>query len=356
MTDPGDRELDRLLKDAGARWRETQPAPRYSPLVLGPRARSSRLQPYATLIAVVAGAVLVVGVYSTLPARPVPNSNPPVAGVSASPTTEGTPTRFPTPQMTASPDPLGMQVIEEGDRVAARGVVRDMRAAGLFICSSDLGGFAGDDGDGECFGVPVVGVDGPSLPGWSDGRSAVVEITGRWTGAALAVEQVIEDVPPASSPTTSPRYAPCPEPPSGWTPDRAAGADEEAARRLQAELEAHPELYSRAWLAVSDPRLSSVSTDVAVVGTVGNIDAVRKRIEEIYPYNLCVTAVTYTEAELREVASRLNQRGWPWVANLSAPWLNRVVLSLPLLDAHTREWIGQDSSKLILDPLVRKLP
>lgn len=365
--DAGD--IDELLRDAGEQWRSQQrpPAePAWHQL--------ADRRPWQQIIALAAllASVAVIGAYglgvlgtNQASRSPSPAPTPTLSGLSATPTTRVSPSASLSASPSVNPSPsttagLSTLIVRDRDEVTATG----------FICETDAGDVfvhppfqSWDRTQFECGGFPLTAVDVSTLPGWSntEHQSSYLTLRGVWTNGTVEVTAV----DPASGSGSSSIYdltdVTCDPPPGGWLEDGAIvdGVDVEAASlRLQAVIDGHPELYSGSWTGTIPATATTPAKHAYALGTVGDVTAAYAELKPKYPYNLCITAAEFSASALAPVETRLNERmhggSVVWVAN-TAPWIDRVWLTLPVLDQAAADFIGVDADKIALEPFIRKL-
>lgn len=373
-------ELDRVLRAAGASWRSGEPPPpAVDPSWFAQRRNGWGMNSAIGTLAAAAVlvAVAIVGLYALpapgegVPGAPrQPGAAPPTGNGRLQSTKEP-----PMPSSTASWDAeptasaqVGQeQVVRVGDAVWARGHVVAAAGAPVRLCESSASRLVKRFGEElppvTCspIAVEIRGADLQSLPGWAErqgtGRSSFVMLRGRWQGAWIEVSEVIAAVDSSQAPRSAP---PCDAPQGGWQvePFPSPLAAEAAFGELTAELRRYPDLYSGSWTAyASDTEALSGEAEqrtVIVVGAVGDLDAARIRLREIYSGNLCVIQAEYSAEELGAVAQRLANADRTWLTELAPQW-DRVVVRLAVLDAEASARIGDDAGKVRVEPLVHKV-
>jgi len=282
-----DQQVHDLLTEAGRRWRATLPPARDAEAAAS-RFRGRHAEPTSLWTGLVLAAAAVLAVMFAL--RSPLATHPSAASVSPL----GTALDWSLADYEAA-------ILHPGERATAIGSVVQYPGEPLVICLT--GPLAGVDYGQphppfacSSFRVPLEGLDPASLPDRADASGAVysrsgLTVAGLWTGTAVRVSSV-ERTP------TAPQVAEtisCRPPGAGWpTPP----ADLEAAvGALADEVAAHPDLYSTYWLPESGGSGSALA--VALVGTVGDPEAVRTDLESAYPYGLCGVKVRYSAAQLQ---------------------------------------------------------
>jgi hypothetical protein len=220
-------------------------------------------------------------------------------------------------------------IVATADTVVATGAIGVGSTGRVYLCPGELASRGGALG---CRGAKFVQVSGVDGQVWG-GRS--VTIRGTWTGEVV---QVAEISPAEPITPTAPGPVPCDPPAGGWPGNAPSDAVEEAGHELEDEVRRNPEAYVGLWPAVV-PDASRGTTDpvvitdrVVVVGTVDDVEAVRSRLSQIYPFNLCVVHVEFSAGELESVVQHLSAVNSSWLIEIE-PRLDRVVVTVGALDA-----------------------
>jgi hypothetical protein len=326
-------DIDRLLKDAGATWRSSEPDPPSHDWLLRQMApwRASALRTrHAKALAfasVSVGVSVVIGI-GFMSLRPSSGPDPRAGSISRA---------------------LAQIPVQPGDRVTGVGSV---------IVNADTAEFCVLDGmrlradaKPSCspIRVKLVGLDKNALPSPSRfGETTVSErvaVLGTWTGEALSVDSVS----PATADSVR-RPVPCPPPPGGWPSDPPTSAAlENALNRLGGLAAGRPDLYAGLWSATADSGQA-----VAVVSTVGEPETAHASLGRDYPYALCVVRVEFSSDDLNRVAAILGRPDRTWQANVS-PEENRVVVRLAILDPPAATALGK-LPEAMAQPLVVRAP
>jgi len=303
-------DVDRLLEEAGARWRESQPDPPiidFSTLVLPARARYGwwHAALVVAAVAVVGGVVVVGGGRLGLNTTPA-NGAPPAVTLA-------------------------------GDRVQGTGIVVIDPSGQARLCIPEgvrLRNYPpGAEPPPTCspIAVPLQGLDPSRLPGRRERDGVVysgrVTVKGVWTGDVVVVETVAEAEPDQQ------QAAPlsCLEPAEGW-PRLPADGDLEAALARVAEIVAEaPDVYAGYWTVPSPDG----KTRVLVVGTVRSVDDARAAVASAYPYGTCVVAAKFSLRELQDAADALARPDRTWQTELDLE-LNRVRVRMAVVDEDAR--------------------
>jgi hypothetical protein len=310
-----DSDIDRLLKQAGERWRSSVPvdsAIDIGRISIRPQGLWSRIGPAASLTALAAVLAL-----AFLVGRPF--SSVPLGGAESTPTTSG-----------GEANPLGALVVRPGDEVTATGKLLASSQGTLYLCPTGhaatltQGGVPSEPG---CIGAPLVLVRGADGDTW-DAKYAILH--GSWDGEALQATLVTAAPAPGAQ---VPPPVPCPTPAAGWPGNASAGAGESAATTLGREIQERPETYVGSWVAaIAGEFTDPIASRVVVVGTVEDPTAITTRLEKIYPYNLCVIHVAYSAHDLQPVLGQISAVGRDWLARIE-PAVDRVVVTTTALDA-----------------------
>ncbi|MEA2677255.1 MAG: hypothetical protein QOJ81_1396 [Chloroflexota bacterium] len=299
--------------------------------------------------------VSLVAVLSATCASPTPSPIPTVLPTpTATPT--ASPTVAPTPIPTiSSPSPTGSAgsqlFVKEGDGVSGTGYVIQQADGTLRLCELAVGI---PEASPSCGPVAVQAVSMPilPLPGWhEDGGvwlSSYVAVSGTWVGEGIAVATVAET---AHLPTYETPIVPCPPPDAGWNPgEGSASARERASLVLGGEVDAHPSLYSGMWAAAPGDRSQAT---IIVVGVTGSIDDASVALRALYPFDLCLTSVAFSAAELHHLALDLAATSPAWTVRVDTP-NDRMRLGLAVVDQSTLQMLSTFTSQPIdIKPLVQ---
>lgn len=380
MTGRNDEHVERLLQEAGERWRaEIFPGRdvevewfREEPRSLPPIMKRSA--------AAIAGVVMVGLAVLVLRIMPSTTLGPGESGtgdvaVASDAVASVTPvpsharsfpaSRSPLPPATpiATPGIDMDDVVHVGDSVTASGYIIEGKDEPAALCRSldFLGTYPGCS-DGTS-GVPIFDVDVRSLPGWETGAglpgSSVesywvtdyLTVLGTWQGDGIRSTQITPaDRPPGA---TQLRPVPCDPPPGGWPGQGTPDDYEPAWLELQNEVGQHPEEYVGLWWAVFDVELGPTSDGVQVVGTVSAVDTATARLASVFPYNLCVVQVPFSARDLNEVADRLSDLQIVHAGQID-PAIDRLVIRPLVLDEETAEAVQPFTDRIVLLPLVER--
>jgi hypothetical protein len=204
--------------------------------------------------------------------------------------------------------------------------------------------------------VPTTGVDDRWLakPTKSGQRySPPVRVEGTYAGGVLAVTRVAEMAPDA---VVEPPV-PCPAPAGGWRPGPgySEGSQAEDSRYNGLVFYVHDRADRFGFVWDGHPE-GAPQIRVAVVGTTGDPAAAEAELSAIYPGNLCVPAVPYSQNGLARIERRLDTvtsipiDAWPDLP------LGKVRVSVVALDPATNAVLDTvDREALVVDPLLKWL-
>jgi hypothetical protein len=270
-------KLDRLLMEAGERWRAGQePAPSIDAVWRRP-AHTTDLRWGWVLVAAGVTLVLAAGLLST-GGRPQPPAAS-RAGIA-----------WDDAQVRAAQ-------IRVGDIVTATGFLEARPDQPPKLCMGGLDllmvGVAP-----ECSSpsVDLYGLNLPDVPGRQVAGDVTyaypVTVIGRWDGARIEYP-VVKAALAANSYS---RPLPCPTPATGWPNPDSSGAFRSALDPLAREIAGHPELYA-AYATLPLGALTDSVPAVELVRTKVDPTSVAARLESLFPYALCITR-DYSDAEL----------------------------------------------------------
>ena len=124
-------------------------------------------------------------------------------------------------------------------------------------------------------------------------------------------------------------------------------------RALEVELSSHPDMYAGLWSAENTDANGETAVSAVVVGTVVEVDTVAARLHSMYPFNLCVVRVEYSDRDLQEVAGLITKLNRPWDVQVD-PSVNRVVVRVPVLDRPTVDALDPYSDKVEIRAIVER--
>jgi hypothetical protein len=231
------------------------------------------------------------------------------------------------------------EIVAEGDRVVASGVLTDDRDDGIVVCTQTLAASV-HGAVPVCIGVSVQ-VEGLT----ANDRTLLgrrVSVTGTWRANRIAVDSV--DVVQRSSAELP--EVPCAEPAGGWPGNGPALAAERAAERLTGFVAGLRDTYAGTWAA----RIPGGDEIVHVVATTSSVGEAETQLRSVFAVNLCVVEVAYSGAELATVARALTAEGWRVDVD---PVTNRVAVTLPLVDEQAAQRLDDHVEMIVVRPLVR---
>jgi len=296
-------DIEKLLTEAGERWRTSQPGP---PQIEQPMERRLVARPRLGPLIVVIALLAIVALVGTAP----------VGGPTVSPSHTGI--GWDRAQLEAA-------IVHPGDRVTAKGVIVAPRGDVPKICDAGINRLMGDPPACLPIAVPVEGVDLDRLPGRTVTKgtisSGAVEVHGTWTGTAIRVASIGES---GSEPYNLARL-PCPEPPGGWRSAPSDLAFRAALDPLVSEIIAKPDIYGSYWT------VPFALPDVEVVETRVDPATVRGRVDALFPFSACLLRGTFTPKELAATATALHRDDLTWIAGVEDEF-HRVRVELTMLD------------------------
>jgi hypothetical protein len=331
MTSDSDSDIDRRLQEEGDRWRQGVPVE----LDVDTRALRGRTAGTPVRILLTIGTVGVLAAsIAVLAGLRAPFGNSQMGGD----------TGTAQPQLTEGISTTSSLVVRSGDTVVGTGSLM-ARGSDLFLCPTEPVAITGGFG---CLGTDLVRVIGGDSETW-DGGYAQVE--GIWDGESLHAAKVTRAQRPADARW---RPVPCDPPTGGWPGVGPSEAAESAGRDLEQEVNQHPELYVGIWPAVSAEAAGAASDRVIVVGTVGDVAEVAGKLSAIYPFNLCVTAVEFSAADLQPVLDQLMRLDEPWHVDIE-PSVDRVVVTTTALGPSSAEAIVGFADKVEVRATLRRV-
>jgi len=296
-------DIEKLLTDAGERWRAGQPVP---PQVEPPVERRLVARPRLGALIVVVALLAVVALAGTSP----------MGGPAASPSHVGI--GWDRAQLEAA-------IVRPGDRVTAKGVIIAPWGEAPKVCSPGGDRLMGEPPACLPIAVPVEGVDLDHLPGRMVTNGTIssvgVEVHGTWTGAAIRVESIGAS---ASEPYNLAR-SPCPEPLGGWRSAPSDIAFRAALDPLVGEITAKPDVYGSYWT------VPFAVPDVEIVETRVDPTTVRGRVDALFPFSACLLRGTFTSEELAATQTELQRDDLTWIAGVDDAF-HRVRVELTMLD------------------------
>ncbi len=314
MNPEPDRDLERVLGEAGEQWRARQPVPPDPDLSrftgaeapAATRGWAARRRIWAPVAAVVGITAVVAVVVIPLALHRTGASRPP-GGTAAAPSAGS-----------AAPTPTDWVLpADQGGGVPVEGIGSLLREAdGTTKLCMDIAVLrslpSAGAGCSPVF-VLVTGVD----PKWftesaTSGQSwsQYVRVEGTLRNGTLAAN-LVEAFTPDPGSRVEPAV-PCPAPAGGWRPGYGlAEPDTTSLNHLIEVVRADPARFTDVWEAHPDGPPSAEASYaphtrmVYVVGTTGDVAQARVHLEAIYGGNLCVHKVRYTTADLEQIAEKL---------------------------------------------------
>jgi hypothetical protein len=304
-------DIDRLLTEAGERWRAAQPAaPSWAP-VPGPRGvarvRLGSIILAAALVAVLAASF---GLNAGGP-------RPPASHIGIA---------WNRVQLVAA-------AVHRGDQVSATGVVIAQPGGIPQVCLGGASRLMPNEVP-RCskMAADLEGADLSTLPGRTEASGVVesgfVTVRGTWTGTAISVKSI---TPATFDAGVTAADVPCPEPEGGWIDPPSQSAFRAALKPLVDEITAHPETYGR---YLTEPEgAPSVETGPAIEFVTTKVDpaTVHNRVESLFPFAACLFENAATTSELAATAAELQRPDGSWSTWIVAT-IGRVAVNLAVLD------------------------
>jgi hypothetical protein len=315
LEERGMRDVDEILRDAGAQWRAAQPAP---PVPVLPVAhRRARRRPWLVPVAVAAAVLLVaVGIVAVVYQ---PSSRPTVPATVAS-------------AQAASAEVVTSLIVRDGDTVRAVGLVvahpgepvefcplpAATRSTGPDSTGPDSTGpdSTGPDSTGpeptgmSCagFGTAVTGADLADLTGRSVDRAGAITGQAALSGVYRTGVVQVRTQAPAPVPSQAPVRVPasCPAPSGGFPQGTEFTA-------IGAYVRAQPDRFGGIETAYA-PGLARAANDpsgevpVALVGlATGDVAAAQRELRDRFGAGICVVPVTATFTQLLAAADTVGR-------------------------------------------------
>lgn len=290
-------DLERMLTDAGERWRAGQPPPPDADpallMVSTPRPRWSTRR----LVAVAAGVATIVALMAVPLALQggADDGDGSVGGPAAGP-------------------PSGTQGSSYG-RLTGVGVLFRAATGPIRLCDTVIGTMDLPQSSAGCskVSVPTTGVSERWLVHTTTSGQAYsdpVRVVGILRDGVLAVEQV-EQSSPQPGPAWEELPVPCPPPAGGWKPGEGAPDAWQSLNRLIEYVRSNSDRFTDVWEAHPDGPPSQPTSDIAprsvyVVGTTGDVAKAQAELAAIFPGNLCVHPVKHSGRDLEQIARRFN--------------------------------------------------
>ena len=358
MSRLSDEDVDRLLADAGERWRQSVPV---TSAVDTRRLRDQPSSRRLTLVAVratamaagllvlLALAVAINPAASPSGASPSP-SGPPAASVTAKPAATAAGPATPSYAFASA-------VVRPGDAVTAVGHLIEAADGALAICAVAVA-LAVPRAPPVCVppAAPVAELDPREFPGdETAGRWATdyLMFSGTWNGQAMEVDAAAPAEPPISSVF---QPVPCGPPADGWPGDLLDGVKgEDLVRRLQREVEGNPDRYAGFWSGVIGRAGDQDAERAMVVATVDDVELVAGHLRDIFPSNLCVVRARFSARELERVATLVGEMNESWRVTVD-PAANRVAVEMVVLGEEAARLLSPYADRVDPRPLVVRAP
>jgi hypothetical protein len=310
MSERGEDRIERELAAAGEAWRAGQPGPpepdrhRFALTKAPGRSRWRLWGPVATLAAV-AAVIAAVALPLTLSRHtPLPSGTGPgaIGHPLGSSSTAPVPNEYLMP-----PDPgTGVRVFGVGN------LFRGAPGEGILLCATVGATMDLPTSIASCGAVAVAttGADPARLTQTTtrgQAYSTLVRVEGSYHNGTLAVTSVTDTalaVDPAVEPTV-----PCDPPSGGWR--LGEGSDDwQGLNQLTEYVRAHPDTLTDLWQGHPDgaPKAENSyapSRSVYVVGTIGDVAAVRAELTAIWGGNLCVHPARHSSSQLTALMNQL---------------------------------------------------
>ena len=318
------RDVDTILRKAGAAWRASQDTLAEPELPDFSSARTRDSWAIRPLIAISSLVVVLLVVAGGLFLRGVLlDRGPEVGGVQP---------------------PATAYVLREGDAVTGTADLIQGESGEVQLCE----GGSRLMGPPTCgvVAVPVEGVDFETVPGAIfDGRWYANHVTvhGTWTGEMVVVDSVSSAPPDLGAPELP---NPCADDEGDGT-GLGTGAEETALRGLNDEVFGNPQRYGGEWRAASADGLGRI-----VVNVVGDPSAVESTLQGLYPFPLCVVAVAFSEADLEATLQAVGESTPEWRAAVDFP-RNRVTVHVGYLTEQLKSRLEPYSDQVVVRQLLQ---
>jgi hypothetical protein len=240
------------------------------------------------------------------------------------------------------------EVVADGDKVRADGYLLEDAGGTVTLCPEVIGFAIGLGGVG-CMArdlVSLSGLDARALPGEQRGGQWLtrhVRVHGTWSTPKIEVAKVELTDRPAGDTWT----VPCPTPAGGWPGESP-----------RTEVPYLPAVLEEALAARSDVdyffigQIEDSDEEAYVVGTVADVDTERERLEAIYPYNLCVVAVSYSWDDLERLRHALDASSQPWQTSVDLVG-DRIQVQMRRLTTEMAEALVPYAHAVVVEPIVR---
>ncbi|HVQ96637.1 MAG TPA: hypothetical protein VMU51_36815 [Mycobacteriales bacterium] len=216
--------------------------------------------------------------------------------------------------------PLADLVVRDGDLAGALGQVVAVPGRPVRLCAMRISIDNPLDRDAppapdDCDGFTLLGADLGKLADRQDVDGTVTgyaQVEGRYRAGTLTVTRQTVPAEPADDAGLAAQRLPCPPPPAGWI---HAHLDDGSVNHLDGYLEAHPDRYGAVEIGYPDGRPPPSSdgvdrgdetTQVALVGTVLDLDVARRELATVFTGNLCVSQIPHNRGEVDAVGNRVS--------------------------------------------------
>jgi hypothetical protein len=334
-------DIDQLLRDSGTRWRASfrfNRASLWRPDVAAGKDAPHRLSP---VVATGVGSVALIAlVYMAVQFGTAPGigSGQPHTSMN---TTSPEDTIVPA---TAQASTNARLRVNAGDSVYAEGRLLYQEGQPTALCRMVLA--AGERR--VCLGR-AVGVDGlspqaiPGYPGSAEWTSPYLRLIGDWDGQAIVDARFDRLIP---EPNLVHRPMPCAPPTGGWLTDVDDVAQQQATEAILSRVAEEPDRFVGPWLAQAD------GVSVMVVGAVSSTAEAQAELSVVYPFNLCVTPVEFSSAELDRVKTQIAAAHPDWDLRID-PMADRVIVTLAAVDTSVLSAASEFGEVVSFNPLVR---
>lgn len=351
--------VDRLLHEAGARWRAGEPpapAPdlsRFADSHAAVAGRSGWVRRWAP-VAAMAGVAAVIAALAVPLA--LPDRNAPEEDLAADPGA-ATAAATPTPWATLPAD------TGSGVRVAGRGFLVQRDGTTRF-CADLAPILLLNEAPAECGPLAVVatGVERRWLT--ASPRTGGTAHQPRWVEGLYRAGTLAVDLVAPAAPDLGPAVAeapvPCQPPAGGWPLGNGLPElDTDSANRLIEAVRGDPRRFADLWEGHPDGVGGGESLMptrmVMVVGTTGDVKAAQRELAAIYSGNLCVHRVRHSARDLEQIVERINASSVPAEASVQVVH-NKVGVMTVVLDPPTVAVLDEfGPDVLMVQPLLTPL-
>ena len=338
-------DIDQLLRDSGARWRASfrfrRPSLRRADVL---ELKSARPQLSPFVATGVAGVALIALVYTAVQFGAVPGLLPGTGSEQPNGSTEPSSPARTAPPATAQASTNTRLAVSVGDMVHAEGRLLYQEGQPTALCRI----VAATSEARVCVGR-AVGVDGlspqaiPGYPGSADWTSPYLRLIGDWDGQAIIDARFDGLIP---EPSFAHRPVPCAPPTGGWLTDVDDVAQQQATEAILSRVAEEPDRFVGPWLAQAD------GVAVMVVGAVSSTAEAQAELSVVYPFNLCVTPVEFSSAQLDRAKTQIAAAHPDWDLRID-PMADRVIVTLAAVDTSVLSATSEFGEVVSLNPLVR---